>query len=266
MAHQESNLSSVSEAYSLICRDSTKARGSVVLFHGLTGTPAEMRGLATSLHNMNFNVIVPRLSGHGETIEALRTVSAQVWRDEARRAADEAAALGGPLSFAGLSFGGLLALDAAAAFPRCASLVLMSVPTFLEPCGREFWLRVLSYLPDVAVDRLWLKNKTKRREGYLALAHHAYSKHSVGAAVRLVQIRRSVFKTLGRLRCPVLIFQDPLDHHLPPTASLVLQDYLVNSDSTLCCVPDGQHELLLGHKHQFVIERSSQFIDANSVD
>ncbi len=224
-----------------------------------------MRGLASSLHNMNFNVIVPRLSGHGETVQSLRRIHAEVWLREAAEAVDSAAKLKVPLSIVGLSFGGLLALNAAVQRPEVRGVVAMSVPLTLEPKSRELLLTLFSYLPNSLLDHLWINSKKQRREGYLALMHHAYRQHSVGAAARLIQIRRKVLSRLNSVRCPVLVFQDPLDHHLPAASSLVLQDYLTNCDSKVEYIPDGQHELLLGHRHQKVIDDTCKFLESLSV-
>lgn len=263
MTHPPDNLESAAAAYSLIFSDAAAARGTVILIHGLTGTPAEMRGLADCLHDKGFNAIVPRLSGHGERIEKLRRIRAEVWISEVAAAARQAQQLGRPLSFVGLSFGGLLALNAAIdCGARCRAVAAMSVPMTLEPAWKDLLLRGLSRLPDSIVNRLWVQAKQKRREGYLALPHHAYPQHSVGAAARLIQVRRRVISRLSQVRCPVLIYQDPLDHHLPAAAAFLLQDRLLNSESRVHFVPDGQHELLLGHKHQLVISETCRFIEA----
>ena len=50
----------------------------VVLIHGLTGTPNEMRFLANHLNKKGYTVICPRLANHGESIWVLRDTK---WRE-----------------------------------------------------------------------------------------------------------------------------------------------------------------------------------------
>ncbi|MFX1537598.1 MAG: alpha/beta hydrolase [Promethearchaeota archaeon] len=49
----------------------------VVVIHGYTGTPYEMRGLAQHLASQDFHVIGVRLPGHGQTKEELLKMSNQ---------------------------------------------------------------------------------------------------------------------------------------------------------------------------------------------
>ena len=44
----------------------------VILIHGLTGTPQEMKFLAQFLNQKGYSVSCPRLANHGEPIEILK--------------------------------------------------------------------------------------------------------------------------------------------------------------------------------------------------
>lgn len=261
--HSPSDVSDEVRGFSLLQPDPALIRASVVLVHGLTGTPAEMRTIATVLHDQRHNVIVPRLSGHGETIDALRRVRPEAWFTDVQDAVDVARSFERPIFLVGLSFGALLVIRAyLKQSDRIEGIVSASCPVKLRPAFREHMLTLLSYLPERVLDLLWVQQKTARREGYLALEHYAYRQHSVGAAARLVKIRRSVWSHLQDVRAPVLLLQDPLDHHLPLTASLKLQSAFVNAATDVFYFPDGQHEIFLGHAYEDVNERIVSFIDS----
>lgn len=88
---------------------------SALLLHGFMGTPAEMRPLASALSSAGLRVHVPLLRGMGSDIANLRSVNADQWIDDTVRAW-ERARTGAAASFlVGFSFGGALALNAAAA-------------------------------------------------------------------------------------------------------------------------------------------------------
>ena len=100
-------------------------RAGVLLIHGLTGTPSEMRQVGKGLHRAGFSVYGMQLAGHcaGEA-ELLRTG----WRDWYASVAAAAERFGRDLDtlfVGGLSMGALLALKLAAEQPsRVAGLAL----------------------------------------------------------------------------------------------------------------------------------------------
>lgn len=97
----------------------------VLLIHGLTGTPAEMRFVAKGLNAAGYTVHGMQLAGHcGSEADLLATG----WRDWTRSVDEAAAALAERcrhLFVAGLSMGAVLALELAARRPeRVAGLGL----------------------------------------------------------------------------------------------------------------------------------------------
>ena len=69
--------------YQLPSRDLTfRLRGTtgkaVLLIHGMTGAPGEMKFLAKRLHRQGFDVYAPQLAGHGAGYDELL---ASTWRD-----------------------------------------------------------------------------------------------------------------------------------------------------------------------------------------
>jgi carboxylesterase len=95
------------------CRESRlapeHANTGVLLLHGLTGMPSEMRPLDRALTQLGCTVEVPLLPGHGATHRELLATGWSDWLGGARRAADGLAARCDTLVVAGLSMGALLA-------------------------------------------------------------------------------------------------------------------------------------------------------------
>ena len=92
-------------------------RSGVLLIHGLTGTPTEMRFVAKGLNRNGFTVHGMQLAGHcGDEEDLLKTG----WRDWYRSVCEAADRLRGEVDHmfvAGLSMGALLALKLAADRP-----------------------------------------------------------------------------------------------------------------------------------------------------
>ncbi|EQD66174.1 alpha/beta hydrolase fold protein [mine drainage metagenome] len=86
-------------------------RHGVLLIHGLTGTPAEMRFVAKGLNRRGYTVYAMQLAGHCGSVEDLLATG---WRDWAASVREAAAKLGtqvDKLFVGGLSMGALLALN-----------------------------------------------------------------------------------------------------------------------------------------------------------
>ena len=96
----------------------------VLLLHGLSSSPLEMRYLARFLQGEGFHVSVPVLGGYSAgTVEGRM----EQWVDAAVRAYDELVANHACVSVCGLSMGATLALDMARQRPGLQALVLLSI-------------------------------------------------------------------------------------------------------------------------------------------
>ena len=91
----------------------------VILIHGLTGTPNEMRFIANYLNKRGYTVICPKLAYHGESIWLLKRMRWQDFYESVRKVilSGEASGSAGPIYVSGLSMGALLALLLAEEFP-----------------------------------------------------------------------------------------------------------------------------------------------------
>ncbi len=103
----------------------------VLLIHGLTGTPNEMRLLAKGLNRAGCTVLAVQLAGHCGTQDDLVTTSWQDWVASARRGADRLMQhTGQPVITCGLSMGALLALALAIERPQQVAGVVALSTTF----------------------------------------------------------------------------------------------------------------------------------------
>lgn len=130
-----------------------RGKNAVLLIHGLTGTPAEMRPIAKRLAKQGFSVMCPALAGHCRAADDLRKSKWQDWYASMVDAFEALKAEHSQVFVAGLSIGALIALKLAAEKgERVAGLGLMSSTFFYDGWNmprlkRKFLLPIILHSP-----------------------------------------------------------------------------------------------------------------------
>jgi carboxylesterase len=107
----------------------------VVLVHGYTGTPGELRLLGAYLNKLGLSVIGVRLPGHGTNIDDLEHTTFADWYEEVLRNVAKARTLARKVSLVGSSMGAAVVLKVAATTQLYKSVV-MSAP--LETYNKHY--------------------------------------------------------------------------------------------------------------------------------
>jgi len=105
----------------------------VLVLHGFTGNPSSMRGLAESMADLGHDVEMPRLPGHGTTVEEMIETGWADWTGEVVAAHKRLADRVDSIVVMGLSMGGSLTLWAALNLPDIAGIVCVNPATMPQP-------------------------------------------------------------------------------------------------------------------------------------
>ncbi|MGH9549509.1 MAG: alpha/beta hydrolase, partial [Terriglobales bacterium] len=117
----------------------------VLLLHGLTGMPSEMRPVAKHLTQMGCIVECPLVPGHGGSHDELLKTGWKDWYQGAREALDSLARKCDHVVIGGLSMGALLAALSSIDEPKVSGLVMLSTTLRYDgrtanPFHRLLWL------------------------------------------------------------------------------------------------------------------------------
>ncbi len=105
----------------------------VLVLHGFTGNPSSMRSLAEAMAALGHHVELPRLPGHGTSIEDMSTTSWPDWTGEVEAAYQRLAGRVDRIVVMGLSMGGSLTLWTALHHPEVAGIVCVNPATMPQP-------------------------------------------------------------------------------------------------------------------------------------
>jgi carboxylesterase len=195
-------------------------RGALVL-HGFTGCPQSMRPLAKAFVEAGFTVELPRLPGHGTTVEDMVGYRWSDWTAAADVAYGKLAARTSSVVVAGLSMGGSLSLWLAQQHPAIRGIVLVNPAAEADDFAPfvEGAKAVLAagehYLPAVAGD---IADPDSKELGY--------DRSPAAGLVSLVEGIRELKAGLSEIKVPALLLHSPQDHVIPPGSSSLLRQKL----------------------------------------
>ena len=195
-------------------------RGALII-HGFTGCPQSMRPLAEAFAAAGFTVDLPRLPGHGTTVEDMTNYAWKDWTAAADDAWRALAAKTDSIIVAGLSMGGSLTLWLAQRHPDVKGIVLINPAAEVDDFGpaiegaKATVAAGQPLMPGVAGD---IADPNAREVGY--------NQTPAAGLLSLIEGLRALKPLLPQIRMPALLLHSPQDHVVPPGTSKLLRERL----------------------------------------
>lgn len=225
----------------------------VLLVHGYTGTPAELRPLGDYLHSLGYTVLGVRLPGHGTNVEDLRQTTADQWYYRAEAACKELLANYSKVFVAGLSMGGLLTLRLGAMLP-VEAIAVLAVPIFVQDKRRLFFAILKYFIKDLPKKKRHYKDMDKYN-----LAYEKMPVQPLGSLFTMIdQVRKLC---LPQLKVPCLIMQSKIEHTVDPRSAQYIYDHVASKEKQLYWFNHSGHILSLDHEHDLVFATIGRFFE-----
>jgi len=206
----------------------------VVLVHGYTGAPGEMRLLGEYLHQQGLTVLGVRLAGHGTTPQDLNKTKWQDWYKAVSDGVYRLQAGCDRVSIVGLSMGGLLTIKAAAELP-VAKAAILAAPIYV--CDRR-----APYLPLL---RFFIR-------------YHMMPVKPLSSLFELVDLCKK--KYLQSIKIPCLVMQSKVEHTVKPASAQYIYDHLGTADKKLVWYHHSGHILTLDNERDDVFQKIYEFL------
>ena len=184
----------------------------MLVLHGFTGNPSSMRGLAEVFGHAGFAVELPRLPGHGSTVDDLIPTRWSDWLRAALQTYDDLASRVDKVVVAGLSMGGTLTVAIGLERPKTAGLILINAA--VEPMAPE--IRDLLRLMGETSEIMDAIGDDIAKPGVTEGGNDATP---IQALLSLAEAGDLLTPRLGELSLPCLLLTSPQDHTVAPSAS-----------------------------------------------
>ncbi|MFC7287804.1 alpha/beta hydrolase [Herminiimonas glaciei] len=250
----------------------------VLLIHGLTGTPNEMRLLGKGLHRAGYTVYGMQLAGHCGSADDLIATSWEDWYESVRVAADFLRTRVDRMFVMGLSMGALLSLKLAAEQPEkvsgVAALATMfrhdgwSMPLYTRLC---FLLRIFKTL------RIGRNGFFTEQPPYgikdASLRRHIVEQMQAGdsavaglpgnpwwSVAELYALAANVRRRLPAITAPCLLVHATEDDIASLKNNALLVQNSVSGPVQTLWLEDSYHMVTIDRERRLVIQRACDFI------
>jgi carboxylesterase len=225
----------------------------VLVLHGFTGNPHSMRGLAEAFAAAGFSVELPRLPGHGTSIDDMLTTD---WSDWSAAAEDAywslTARCPGRIVVAGLSMGGTLTAWLGTRHAEIAGLVLINAA--IDPPAPEFRRMLQDMLDQGHAVMPGIGSDIADPDS----TESSYDGTPIAPLLTLIAADDEILPRLGDISCPVLIMTSPQDHVVPPISSDILA-MKVSGPVERVTLERSYHVATLDYDKDLIKERAVDF-------
>ncbi len=178
----------------------------VLVLHGFTGNPTSMRSIAERAAEAGYSVELPRLPGHGTTVEDMITTTWADWSKTSEASFDELSQRCDRVAVVGLSMGGGLAAHVAEVRPSVAGCVFIN--PLVKPPGPEM-LEGVNALLEGGVATFESIGSDIKREG---VVESSYAATPLAPVKSLFEGIVAVHANLNLISAPSLLISSREDH------------------------------------------------------
>ncbi|HKN87065.1 MAG TPA: alpha/beta fold hydrolase [Nitrospiraceae bacterium] len=275
------------------------SNGLVYLIHGVTGAPVEMHYLAKSLARHGWDVYATTLPGHCMRVRDLVRTTEGDWRAHVHTQLTFARERYDSVFVAGLSAGGLLALEASTVVDvdgvgvmsptfvydgwntpwsnAILPLAMKVVPLFLQHVlfhidGPPFGIkdpvlqaRVRAAYRPTAIFREWMRDAWLRRHGHGAgdpVPSAAANGYPIFPLRTLTEIDRLIVRVRSRLSAvtaPTAILQAQEDDMTSPRNATIVYDTIASKEKRLVLLDDCYHVMTVDRQKHVVAASLAEF-------
>lgn len=248
----------------------------VLLLHGLSSSPLELRYIARYLQSEGFTVCAPVIEGYsaGSPIQTMER-----WLEGAVREFDALAARYERVSICGLSIGGALALRLIRARPGAQALVLLSLTLAYDGWAIPWYRFMLDWAYYTPMRHRYqyreaepfgVRNEALRRKIARAMQRNAFSEVgpstiSLPALHQALRLARAARKDVAGIRNDTLVIHAIDDETSNPRNPRFVIDHIGASFLRTLWLDDSYHMITSDNEREIVARETALFLRESEI-
>lgn len=238
-------------------------RVGILLVHGFTSSPAELKDLGEILHGKGHPVMGVRLAGHGTSPADLGTRTWQNWLKSIEKSYRIIEDFSDEVIVVGFSMGGSLSLLAGTELnmPKVKKMAIVCAPIFVQ--GKLFNLvPMVDTLNKIARVLPHVEGVMPYRNNHTSLPEINYQTTPLSALHELYKVLKETDKNLERFDKEVVVIQATNDPVVDPRSAQHIMDHIASKSKKLHMVESDIHGIItedIGDTRQHIL----QFIEGS---
>jgi carboxylesterase len=239
--------------------EGTNGKG-VLLVHGWTSTPYEVRRLGKYLNENGYTVLGIQLTGHGTVPKDLEGVKWGQWLNDVRDGYEKLAQTCEKVFIGGTSIGANLALVFAKEKKEIAGLILMATPNRLK-----FENVVILFAKTLKIFGRYRKKYYPPTFGARKTITRliSYQTYPIDSALETFELIKYMRNNLAAISQPVLIMQSTHDHIVEKNSMEIIHEKVSSTVKKKIYINKAYHTFISDIKNEHIFQDILDFIENN---
>ena len=249
-----------------------KTEKAVLLFHGLTGSPFEMKKYGDFLFKNGYDVFCYSFPGHGDRINEIETVTWQDWCRFAQNKYDILRKNYEQFFASGLCLGAAMAIYLGEHNKDLTGIVALSTTLFLDGFCIPWTISLLPFALNTIIrfyytfpedDCFGVKNERTRKSlaKITAKANIGMDNYPLNCVDGLLKLSKNVRKNLRNVTCPILCIHSKYDNLSSIKGAKVVLNGVSSKIKKYIELNDSYHMVLYDNEKEFVMNSVKEFLD-----
>ncbi len=233
----------------------------ILMIHGFTGIPHEMRYLAEKLYeSTNYTIYIPRLPGHGTNNQDFRESTANNWLRKTYDSYLKLKSIYKDIYVIGLSMGGLLALLTTTRF-KVKKLITISPALYSHNFLIPFTPLLKYFMPKIKqkTGEERIENAENKEDKFYHENYHRY--HYTAQVAELAKIMKLTKKRLTKITSPTLILASTEDELVPIKAAKKVKDDISSNYKKIITFENSPHVICNGKEKEECAQKCITFLE-----
>lgn len=224
----------------------------VLLIHGFTGSPSEMRYLGDYLKDKSFSVRGVLLKGHGISPKEMKKTNYKDWIKSAEQGYIELAESCDEVFVVGFSMGGAIALQLAKKYD-IKGIVSLSTP--IKILSRQYYIAAIVKYLSFGLGKH--SKIVKQKDPFII----SYDKTSIKCIISFMKLISMVKLDLHKVEKPILIMQSYGDGTVHPSSANIIYKRVASTDKSIIFLHNSGHVITCDSEKEQVFDEVHNFIN-----